>query len=37
MFKKFAITLVSIFLLTFNASADSDGELALSENEQPKK
>ena len=37
MFKKFAITLISIFLLSFNAIADSDGELALSEKEQPKK
>ena len=37
MFQKFAIILVSIFLLSFNAIAASDGELVLSENEKPKK
>jgi len=37
MYKKFAITLISIFLFSFNAIAASDGELALSENEEPKK
>ena len=37
MYKKFVITLISIFLLSFNAIAASDGELVLSENEQPKK
>ena len=31
------ITLISIFLLSFNAIAASDGELVLSENEKPKK
>ena len=37
MYKKFVIILASFFLLTFNALAASDGELALSENEKPKK
>ena len=37
MFKKFVIALLAIFLLSFNAIASSDGELALSENEKPKK
>ena len=37
MYKKFVITLISIFLLSFNANAASDGELVLSENEKPKK
>ena len=37
MYKKFVITLISILLLSFNAIAASDGELALSENEKPKK
>ena len=37
MFKKFLIALVSIFLLSFNAIAASDGELTLSDNEKPKK
>ena len=31
MFKKFAITLLSIFLLTFNANAGSDGEINLNQ------
>ena len=31
MFKKFAITLLSIFLLTFNANAGSDGEIDLNQ------
>ena len=31
MFKKFAITLFSIFLLTFNANAGSDGEINLNQ------
>ena len=37
MYKKFVITLISVFLLSFNAIAASDGEIVLSENEQPKK
>jgi phospholipid-binding lipoprotein MlaA len=37
MYKKFVISLISIFLLSFNANAASDGELLLSENEKPKK
>ena len=37
MYKKFVITLISIFLLSFNAIAGSSGELVLSENEKPKK
>ena len=37
MYKKFVITLFSIFLLSFNAIAASDGELILSEKEKPKK
>ena len=37
MYKKFVVTLISIFLLCFNAIAASDGELVLSENEKPKK
>tara|TARA_B100001057_G_scaffold170157_1_gene170915 strand:- start:1769 stop:2569 length:801 start_codon:yes stop_codon:yes gene_type:complete len=37
MYKKFAISLISIFLLSFSAFAASDGELKLSENNQPKK
>ena len=37
MSKKFVIALLSIFLLSFNAIAASDGELVLSENEKPKK
>ena len=37
MCKKFIIALISIFLLSFNAIADSDGKLVLSENGQPKK
>ena len=37
MYKKFLITLFSVFLLSFNAIAASDGEIVLSENEQPKK
>ena len=37
MYKKFSIILVSIFLLSFNAIAASDGELVLQENEEPKK
>ncbi len=37
MYKKFAISLISIFLLSSNAFSASDGELKLSENEQPKK
>ncbi len=37
MYKQFVITLVSIFLLSFNAIAASDGELVLSEKEQSKK
>ena len=37
MYKKFAISLLSIFLLSFNAIAASDGELALSEKDKPKK
>ena len=35
--KKFLITLLSIFLLSYNAFAGSDGGLVLSENEKPKK
>ncbi len=37
MYKKIVIIFVSIFLLSFNAIAASDGELVLSENEEPKK
>ena len=37
MYKKFVIILISIFLLSFNAIAASDGELAFSEGEKPKK
>ncbi len=37
MYKKFAISLISIFLLSFSAFAASDGELKLSENNKPKK
>ena len=37
MYKRFIITLISVFLLSFNAIAASDGELVLSENENPKK
>ena len=37
MYKKFLVTLFSVFLLSFNAIAASDGETVLSENEQPKK
>ena len=37
MYKRFVITLISIFLVSFNAIAASDGELVLSENTQPKK
>ena len=37
MYKIFVITLISIFLLSFGAIAASDGELTLSENEDPKK
>ena len=37
MYKKFLIILFSVFLLSFNAIAASDGEIVLSENEQPKK
>ena len=37
MYKKFVITIFSIFLLSFNAIAASDGELILSEKEKPKK
>ena len=37
MYKKFIIILASIFLLTFNAIAGTDGELILSENDKPKK
>ena len=37
MYKRFVITLVSIFMLSLNAIAASDGELVLSEKEQPKK
>ena len=37
MYKKFAITLFSFFLFSFNAIAASDGELVLSENKEPKK
>ena len=35
MFKKLTITIISIFLLAFNANAGSDGELSL-KNDQPK-
>ncbi len=35
MFKKLAITIISVFLLTFSANAGSDGDLAI-EKEQPK-
>ena len=37
MYKKFVITLFSIFLFSFNAIAASDGELVLPENNEPKK
>ena len=37
MYKKFTIILISICLLSFSAIAASDGELSLSEKEQPKK
>ena len=37
MYKKFAIIILSIFLLSFNAIAASDGELVLTKNEQSKK
>jgi phospholipid-binding lipoprotein MlaA len=37
MLKKFIITIFSVFLLSFNAIAASDGELALSGNEKPEK
>ena len=37
MYKKFVINLISIFLISFNATAGSNGELVLSENEKPKK
>ena len=37
MYKKFLITLFSIFLFSFNAIAASDGELVLTEKEKPKK
>ena len=37
MYKKFVITLISIFLISFNAIAASDGKLELSENKQPEK
>ena len=37
MYKKFVIILISIFLLSFNAIAASDGELVLLGNEKPKK
>ena len=37
MFKKFTIILFSVFLLSFNAYAGSDGKLDLSKKEQPKK
>ena len=37
MYKKFLITFISIFLLSFSAIAGSDGKLVLSENEKPKK
>ena len=35
--KKFAITLISIFLLSFSAFGASDGELVITENKKPKK
>ena len=37
MYRKFAICLISIFLISSGVFAASDGELKLSENEQPKK
>ena len=37
MYKKFTIILISICFLSFSAIAASDGELSLSEKEQPKK
>ena len=37
MYKKIVIILVTIFLISCNAIADTDGELVLSKNEQPKK
>ena len=37
MYKKFAIIILSVFLLSFNAIAASDGELVLTKNEQSKK
>ena len=37
MYKKFLTILFSVFLLSFNAIAASDGELVLSVNEKPKK
>ena len=37
MYKKLTILIISIFLTSFNAFAASDGDLVLSENEQPKK
>ena len=37
MYKKFLITFISTFLLSFSAIAASDGELLISENEEPKK
>ena len=37
MYKKFAIIILSVFLLSFNAIAASDGELVLKKNEQSKK
>ena len=33
MFRKLAITLISVFLLSFNANAGSDGELILKKNQ----
>ena len=33
MLKKLIITIISIFLLTFNANAGSDGDLVLSKNQ----
>ena len=37
MYKKFAISFITIFLLSFSANAASDGELTLSKNAEPKK
>jgi len=37
MLKKFTLVLISVFLFSLNAYAGTDGQLALSENEQPKK